>query len=256
MLFDTHAHLYDEKFQYDREEMIADVLKTVEHVVIPGEDRETGAQALALAEQYPAFYCAVGVHPHLAAAMTEEDFAQIKTWAQTEKKVVAIGEIGLDYYYDNSPRDIQQEVFRRFVKLGIELDLPIIIHDRDAHGDTLRILQEEAHPRLRGILHCYSGSYEMAAELLKLGFYISFSGTVVFPKSTKLKDVARRLPLDRLLIETDSPYLTPPPFRGRRNDPTRVYYVAEELARLHDMPVEEMIKITSRNAKAIYRIND
>lgn len=256
MLFDTHAHLYDEKFQYDRDEMIRNVLETVEHVVVPGEDAATSAQALELCAKYSALRCAVGVHPHLADQMTEDDFAQIRHWAETEEAVVAIGEIGLDYYYDNSPREIQREVFRRFVRLGKELDLPIVIHDREAHGDVLAILKEERDPKLRGILHCYSGSYEMAVELIALGFYISFAGPVVFPKSTKLKEVAARLPLERLLIETDSPYLTPPPFRGRRNDPSRVYYVAEELARLHDKPVEEVIALTTANAKTIYQMTN
>lgn len=254
MLFDTHAHLYDEKFQYDREEMLAQVFTTVEHVVVPGEDRETSLRALELAHQYPQIYCAVGYHPHLAAQMTEEDFAQIRQWAETEEKVVAIGEIGLDYYYDNSPRDIQKEVFRRHIELAKELDLPITIHDRDAHGDVMDILRELSDERLRGILHCYSGSYEMAKELIELGFYISFAGPVVFPKSTKLKEVAARLPLERILVETDSPYLTPPPYRGRRNDPSRVYYVAEEIARLHEKPLEEVIAITTANAKKIYQI--
>lgn len=254
MLFDTHAHLYDEKFQYDRDEMIAHIFETVEHVVVPAEDRDTAAKALALAKQYPRLRCAVGYHPQLAETMSEADFQQIAAWAKTEPEVVAIGEIGLDYYYETSPRDVQREVFRRQIQLAKELDLPIIIHDRDAHGDVMDILRAEKAPALRGILHCYSGSYEMAKELIDMGFYISFAGPVVFPKSTKLKEVAARLPMDRLLIETDSPYLTPPPYRGRRNDPSRVYYVAEEIARLHELPVEEVIAITNHNAKTIYQM--
>lgn len=254
MLFDTHAHLYDDKFQYDREEMLHQVFETVSYVVVPGEDRETSAKALELATKYPQIYAAVGYHPHLAETMTEADFAQIKAWALAEPKVVAIGEIGLDYYYDNSPRDVQKEVFRRHIQLAKEVDLPIVVHDRDAHGDILAILKEEQDEKLRGILHCYSGSYEMATVLIDMGFYISFAGPVVFPKSTKLKEVAAKLPLERILIETDSPYLTPPPYRGRRNDPSRVYYVAEEIARLHDVPVDEVIATTTRNAKHIYQI--
>ncbi len=254
MLFDTHAHLYDEKFQYDRDEMLAHIFETVEYVVVPGEDLETSAAALALAHAHPQLYCAVGYHPHLAKEMTDEAFAQLETWTATEKKVVAVGEIGLDYYYDNSPRDVQRDVFTRQIRLAKRRGLPVIIHNRDAHGDVMAILRAERDESLFGILHCYSGSYEMATELIGMGFYISFAGPVVFPKSTKLKEVAARLPLEKLLIETDSPYLTPPPYRGRRNDPSRVYYVAEELARLHDVAVEEVIRITNANAKAVYGI--
>lgn len=254
MLFDTHAHLYDEKFQYDRDEMLAHIFQTVEYVVVPGEDIATSAAALALAQAHPQLYCAVGFHPHLAKNMNEEAFAQLETWTATEEKVVAVGEIGLDYYYDNSPREVQREVFARQIRLAKTRRLPVIIHDREAHGDVMAILREERDPSLFGILHCYSGSYEMATELIDMGFYISFAGPVVFPKSTKLKDVAARLPLDKLLIETDSPYLTPPPYRGRRNDPSRVYYVAEELARLHEVPVDDVIRITNANAKAVYGI--
>jgi len=254
MLFDTHAHLYDEKFQYDRDEMLAHIFETVEYVVVPGEDLETSAAALALAHAHPQLYCAVGYHPHLAKDMTDEAFAQLETWTETEEKVVAVGEIGLDYYYDNSPRDVQREVFTRQIRLAKRCGLPVIIHDREAHGDVMAILRAERDESLFGILHCYSGSYEMATELIEMGFYISFAGPVVFPKSTKLKEVAARLPLEKLLIETDSPYLTPPPYRGRRNDPSRVYYVAEELARLHDVAVEEVIRITNANAKAVYGI--
>ncbi len=254
MLFDTHAHLYSKKYQYDREEMLAEVFKTVEYVVVPGEDRESSAEALALAERYPQIYCAVGYHPHLAKTMTDEDFEQIAKWAEEEEKVVGIGEIGLDYYRNLSPRDVQQEVFRRHLNLAKELNLPVLIHDREAHGDMMDILRAEQDGRLFGILHCYSGSYEMAKELLKLNFYISFAGPVAYPKSNKLKEVAARLPMDKILIETDSPFLTPPPYRGKRNDPAKVYYVAEEIARLREMPVEEVIRITNENGRKVYGI--
>lgn len=254
MLFDSHAHLYDEKFQYDRKEMLAHIFESVEYVVVPGEDLVTSAAALTLAQEYSQLYCAVGYHPHLAKELTEDAFIQLEKWIETEEKVVAVGEIGLDYYYDNSPRAIQRDVFIRQVRLAKKHHFPVIIHDREAHGDVMSVLRKEQDGSLYGILHCYSGSYEMARELIDMGFYISFAGPLAFPKSTKLKEVATRLPLDKLLIETDSPYLTPPPYRGRRNDPSRVYYVAEELARLHNVPVEDVIRITNTNAKTVYGI--
>ena len=164
------------------------------------------------------------------------------------------GEIGLDYHYFYSDKEMQQKWFHRQIELAGKLDLPIIIHDRDAHGDTLRILREHKRDSLRGILHCYSGSLEMAKEFIRLGFYISFAGPVVFPKSTKLKQVAKGIPLNRLLIETDSPYLAPPPHRGERNTPRNVIYVAEEIARLKDLSVEAVVFQTTTNACNIYKI--
>lgn len=166
----------------------------------------------------------------------------------------AVGEIGLDYYYLYTDKETQKYWFARQIELAKELDLPILIHDRDAHGDTLSILKAHQGGNLRGILHCFSGSQETAKELMKLGFYISFAGPVVFPKSLKLKEVAKEIPMDRLLIETDSPYLTPPPFRGKRNDPSNVRFVAEEIARLKGVSAEEIAEQTKRNAMEVYGI--
>ncbi len=255
-LFDTHAHVYDKAFDNDRDAMMKTVWDVCDYVVCPAEDLETSRKALAMAKEYPHMYAAAGIHPQLTAKATEEELAAIRELAKTEEKIVAIGEIGLDYYYLYSDIETQKEWFGRQIDLAAELDLPILIHDRDAHGDTLAILKEHQTDRLRGILHCYSGSLEMAKELIRMGFYISFAGPVVFPKSTKLKEVARELPLSRILVETDSPYLTPPPFRGRRNDPSKVQYVAEEIARLKDLPVETVVEATRRNALDIYQIKD
>lgn len=253
-LFDTHAHVTDERFQYDREDMLQQCFDAgVEYIVCPAVDRKTSEESIAISKKYPQIYAAVGVHPHEAKHVTEEDYAILKKMALEEDKVVAIGEIGLDYYYDFSDKEEQKKAFIRQLHLAREVDLPIIIHDRDAHGDTMELLRTEGKG-VRGIFHCYSGSYEMAKEAMKMGYYISFSGTVVFEKSTKLKEVARQIPLDKILIETDSPYLTPPPFRGRRNQPSYTQYVAEEIAKLKGIDAEEFAKITLNNAKKCFNI--
>lgn len=254
-LFDTHAHIYDKAFDNDRDSMLEDVFEQVGTIVCPSEDVATSRLSSALSQKYPQIYAAVGIHPQETAKAVPEDLEQLRQMAEANPKIVAVGEIGLDYYYLNSPKDIQKEWFGRQIELAEKLDLPIIIHDRDAHGDMLRVLQEHRNKKLRGILHCYSGSYETAETLIHMGFYISFAGPVVFPKSTALKEVARRLPLSRMLVETDSPYLTPPPFRGRRNDPSKVFYVAEEIARLKGISLDTVIETTEKNAKDIYRIS-
>ena len=254
--FDSHAHVYDKAFDNDRDAMMAEVWKVCDYVVCPAEDLASSRQAAAAAEQYPQLYAAAGIHPQLTAKATEEELEGIRQLALSHPKVVAIGEIGLDYYYLYSDIETQKAWFGRQIDLAAELDLPFIIHDRDAHGDTLQILKEHHTGKMRGIMHCYSSSWEMAQEFMKLGFYISFAGPVVFKNSTKLKEVAKEVPLDHLLIETDSPYLTPPPFRGRRNDPTKVQYVAAEIARLKGIPVEEVAEATMKNALAIYQIRD
>lgn len=255
-LFDTHAHLYDKAFDRDREEVISRILQTLDYVVIPSEDVATSQKAIALAESHDRLYAAVGIHPQVTKDATEEAMAELADLANHHPKVKAIGEIGLDYYYLYTDKETQKKWFARQIELAKELDLPILIHDRDAHGDTLDILKQHKGKNLRGILHCFSGSLETAKELMKLGFYISFAGPVVFPKSLKLKEVAKEIPLDRLLIETDSPYLTPPPNRGKRNDPSNMYYVAQELARLKDMPLGDLVTATTKNAKTIYQIEE
>lgn len=253
-LFDTHAHLYDKAFDRDRDEVIQRLRKTLDYVVIPSEDLATSRKSLALAEKYDFLYCAVGIHPQETGEASEGILKEIGDLAQSSPKVKAIGEIGLDYHYLYSDKETQKTWFGRQIELAKDLDLPFLIHDREAHGDTLSILKEHRGSAMRGILHCYSGSAEMAQEFMKLGFYISFAGPVVFPRSTRLKEAAASVPLDRLLIETDSPYLTPPPNRGKRNDPSNVIYVAEELARIKGIPVEELIEITKKNGMAIYGI--
>jgi len=253
-LFDTHAHLYDKAFDQDRDELIPKLLKNLDYIVIPSENLETSRKAVSLAEAYGPLYAAVGIHPQVTRDGSEEILREIGDIAESHPKVKAIGEIGLDYYYLYTDKETQKKWFARQIELARDLNLPFAIHDRDAHGDTLSILKEHKSSAMRGILHCFSGSLETAKELIKLGFYISFAGPVVFPRSIRLKEVASALPLDRILIETDSPYLTPPPNRGKRNDPSNVYYVAEELARLKGLPVEEIISCTRENAIHIYEI--
>ena len=253
-LFDTHAHINDNRFDNDRAEMLQACFDAgVEYIMIPGVDRRTVESGIALAETDNHLYAAVGTHPHEAKDFTDDDYEYFKELALYNDKVRAIGEIGLDYYYDFSDRPTQKKVFIRQLELAREVNLPIIIHDRDAHGDIMNILRNEGKDNW-GIFHCYSGSWEMAKEAIKMGFYISFAGPVVFPKSTNLKEVAKQVPLDRILIETDSPYLTPPPFRGRRNDPSKTQFVAEEIAALKGMDADEFAAIAYENGKRVFGI--
>lgn len=253
-LFDTHAHVSDNRFDNDRAEMLQACFEAgVEYILCPAVDRATSIQSMELMKAYEQIYAAVGIHPHEAKDAVEEDYELFYHWAKTEEKVVALGEMGLDYYYHFSDKDTQKAVFIRQLDLARELDMPIIIHDRDAHGDIMNILRKEGKG-VRGVFHCYSGSYEMAMEAIKMDYFISFAGPVVFPKSTNLKEVAKRIPLDHILIETDSPYLTPPPFRGRRNDPSKTQFIAEEIASLRGLTAEEFALIALDNGKRCFGI--
>lgn len=255
MLFDTHAHLNDEKFNEDREEVIARAQENgVSYICNIGYNRETIESSLELARRYDFIYTAIGWHPQDAITMTDEDLAWIEKLATEEKKVVAIGEIGLDYYWDTSPKDVQHEVFRKQIRLAKKLKLPIIIHDREAHQDIVNILKEEEAEEVGGIMHCFSGSPEMAEQCIKMNFYISLGGPVTFKNAKKPKEVVEVVPLDRLLIETDCPYLTPEPYRGKRNESGYVRYVAEKIAELKNISVVEMAQITTANAKKIFHI--
>lgn len=254
MLFDTHCHINDMAYDADQQAMLQRAFDTgLAYMMCPGTDIPTSASAVALTHQYRQVYAAVGIHPEEAASATPEGFDQIRKWVLNEPKVVAIGEVGLDYHWPEPSHEIQQEVFIEQVKMAVELDVPIDIHDREAHGDTLDILRKYGKG-IRGVFHCYSGSLEMAEQLLKMGFYIGFTGTMVFPKSKKLKNIVSTLPLDRILIETDCPYLTPPPYRGKRNEPAYVQYVAAEIARLRGLDVADVQRQTLENGKRIFGI--
>lgn len=254
MLIDTHTHLTDEAFDEDREEVIQRAIDAGVSVMINvGYSRETIPPTLTLAEQYDSIYAAVGWHPQQAKEMTEEDLAWLEELAH-HPKVVALGEMGLDYYWDTSPKEVQMRVFREQIALAKRVNKPIIIHNRDAHQDVVTILREEKAQEVGGVMHCFSGSAEIAQACLELGFYISFGGPLTFKNAKKPKEVAKTIPLDRLLIETDSPYLTPHPYRGKRNESSYVRYVAESLAELRGLSYEEICHITTENAKRLFRL--
>jgi len=253
-LFDTHAHLIDERFDADREALISALpLQGVKYMVECAASEEDSVRAVALAQEHHMVYAAVGVHPHEASEWTERTAEVLRSLAK-QPKVVAIGEAGLDYHYDNSPRDIQKVVFEKQVQLALEVDMPFIVHTREATQDTLEILKK--YPALRALLHCFSGSVETMEILLKMGHYIALGGSVTFKNAQKTVEVAKRVPLDRLVIETDSPYLAPVPHRGERNNPGYVRHVAEKIAEVRGMDVEEVARITTENAKKFFGIAD
>ncbi|KUF23871.1 TatD family hydrolase [Bacillus safensis] len=255
MLFDTHAHLNAEQYKEDLEQVIERAKsEKVEKIVVVGFDRPTITRAMELIEEYDFIYAAIGWHPVDAIDMTDEDLAWIKDLSQHEK-VVAIGEMGLDYYWDKSPKDVQKEVFRRQIALAKEVNLPIVIHNRDATEDVVTILKEEGAAEVGGIMHCFTGSLETAKACMDMNFYISFGGPVTFKNAKKPKEVVKEIPSDRLLIETDCPYLTPVPFRGKRNEPSYVKYIAEQIAELREISFEELAELTTKNAKKVFRIN-
>ncbi|WP_407968956.1 TatD family hydrolase [Bacillus altitudinis] len=255
MLFDTHAHLNAEQYNEDLEQVIERAKsEKVEKIVVVGFDRPTITRAMELIEAYDFMYAAIGWHPVDAIDMTDEDLGWIKELSQHEK-VVAIGEMGLDYYWDKSPKDVQKEVFRRQIALAKEVNLPIIIHNRDATEDVVTILKEEGAAEVGGIMHCFTGSLEIAKACMEMNFYISFGGPVTFKNAKKPKEVVKDIPSDRLLIETDCPYLTPAPFRGKRNEPSYVKYIAEQIAELREISFEELAALTTENAKKVFRIN-
>ena len=254
MLFDTHAHLDDERYDDDRDEVIIRAEeKGIKFILNVGFDMASSKRALSLANRYDFIYAAVGIHPHDASEAKETTLSQLKELAQQDK-VVALGEMGLDYYRNLSPKDIQQQAFRDQIRLAKELQKPIIVHDREAHGDILQILKEEGAQEVGGILHCFSGSWEMAKECMALNFYISIAGPVTFNNAKKLQGVAEKMPLDKLLIETDAPYLTPEPFRGKRNESAHVYYVAEKIAELKGINIKELGQATTANARKLFGI--
>lgn len=255
MLFDSHAHLDDKRFNNDRARVIERAKENnIGLIVNPGSSFETSNEAIKLSQQYDMIYAAVGVHPHNAKSMDDQMLKLIENMAKKDK-VVAIGEIGLDFHYDNSPRDIQKKWFRAQVKLAKKLGLPIIIHDRDAHMDVMEILKDEDAFENGVLLHCFSGSAELARQYVELGAYISLAGPVTFKNARKPKEVAKEVPLDRLMIETDAPYLTPEPHRGKRNESSYVQYVCQEIADLKDLSFETVAKATKENAKRYFGIS-
>lgn len=254
MLIDTHAHLNSEKFLDAIDETVARAHQAgIERIVVVGFDRETNRDAIKLADQYENIFAVVGWHPVDAIDFTEEDLQEIERLAGHEK-VVAIGEMGLDYYWDKSPKEIQDEVFRKQIRLAKQLELPIVVHNRDATEDLMRILDEEGASEVGGIMHCFSGSVETAMKCIDMNFYISFAGPVTFKNAKQPKEVALNVPLDRILIETDCPYLAPHPHRGKQNEPAYVSLVAEEIATIKGLTYEEVAEATTDNAKRLLRM--
>ena len=253
MLFDTHAHYDDEAFDADRDALLTALPDCgVGLVIDPGCDLTSSRRAVELAAAYPHVYAAVGIHPENCGGCTDDDLAALRPLAQ-QPKVVAIGEIGLDYYYDLSPREIQKTVFERQLDLAYELKKPVILHIRDAHGDTIEILRAHRDRLPHCVVHCCSASWESAKIYLSLDCMISFAGPVTFKKSVNLQEVAKNVPLDRLMIETDSPYLAPVPYRGKTNEPAFVAKTAEKIAAIKGLTIEETARITTDNFFKLYR---
>lgn len=253
MLFDTHAHLDDHAFDPDRDALLAALPgQGIGLLMNPGCSLATSRAACALAREHSWIYAAVGSHPDAAAEVTPEVLEEYRRLIRKNPKVKAIGEIGLDYHYEDVPRNIQQEAFLAQMELAREAKLPVIVHERDAHADGMTVVRH--FPEVTGVFHCYSGSLEMARELVERGWYIGFTGVLTFKNARRALEVAAGLPLDRIVLETDCPYMSPEPFRGKRNDPGRLYRMAEALSALRGLPVEEIETITMENGKRLYRL--
>lgn len=253
-LFDTHSHPTDGRFDDDREEMLARMRETGMLSVCVGADMASSAAAVEMAHREAMYYASVGVHPHDAKDFTEADVPVLTHWLTQEEKVVALGEIGLDYYYDLSPRAVQKDVFARQLDLAYELDKPVILHIRDAHGDVIDILRAHKDRLPPCVVHCCSASWESAKVYMGMGCMISFAGPVTLKRSVHLHEVAMNMPLDRMMIETDSPYLAPEPIRGRRNEPANVAHICRFITQLRGMDAQTLCDITRENGKRFYRI--
>lgn len=253
MLFDTHAHMDDRAFSEDRQTLLRELPQNgIGLLMNPGCSLASSRNAAALAREYDYIYAAVGSHPDAADEVNEETIDVYRALCNENPKVKAIGEIGLDYHYEDIPRDIQQKAFRMQMALAQELKLPVIVHEREAHEDGMRIVEE--FPDVCGVFHCYSGSLEMAKWLIKRGWYIGFTGVLTFKNARKALEVAENIPLDRIVLETDCPYMAPEPYRGRRNDPGKLYRMAEKLAEIRGLTIEEIHTITMENGKNLYHI--
>ena len=253
MLFDTHAHMNDPAFDEDREAILLGLKdKGVALMMNVGCCLESSKDCVAMANKYPFVYASVGTHPDSADEVDETVLEEYRILCKQNDKVVAIGEIGLDYYYETIPREIQQRAFRLQLELARELDMPVIVHERNAHDDGMRIVKE--FKGVSGVFHCYSGSAEMARQLVDMGWYIGFTGVLTFKNARKAVETAASIPLERIVLETDCPFMAPDPFRGKRNDPGYLYRMAEKLAEIRGIRVEEVHRVTTKNGKRLYRI--
>ena len=253
MLFDTHAHLNDSAFDADREALCSSFSQNgVGYVMNVGCDAASSKEVVAMAQAYPWMYASVGSHPDAADEVNDAVLAEYTALCKLRNKVRAIGEIGLDYHYEDIPRQVQQRAFRAQMALASELDMPVIVHERDAHGDGMDIVKE--FPTVKGVFHCYSGSAEMAQELVRLGWYIGFTGVLTFKNARKAVETAAAIPLDRIVLETDCPYMAPEPHRGKRNHPGYLPYIAQKLAQIRGISLEEVTAATTENAFRLYRL--
>ncbi|WP_069999582.1 TatD family hydrolase [Cellulosilyticum sp. I15G10I2] len=252
MYFDSHAHYDDESFDEDREVILNSMpLNEVDFIVNAAADMASCYKGIALADKYSFVYCSIGVHPHEVKDLQEHAVEELRSLA-SRKKVVAIGEIGLDYYYDFSPRDVQKRWFIKQLELAQEVELPVIIHSRDASGETFDIIKQSGLKE--GVIHCFSGSVELAKEYVKRGFYIGIGGALTFKNAKKTVEVVKEIPIESILIETDAPYLTPVPFRGKRNDSSYLKYVVEKISEIKELDVHAVSEITCQNARKLFRI--
>ncbi|MEA1936412.1 MAG: TatD family hydrolase [Thermodesulfobacteriota bacterium] len=253
MFIDSHAHLEMKAFDRDRDKVIARAKEAgVDYIVTVGTTLSDCKKAISIANRYESVYAVIGIHPHEVKNIDDSTYESLKEISRADK-VVAYGEIGLDFFRNLSPRDVQIKRFGEQLELAGEIGLPVVIHDREAHRETLNILKEWKGNR-RGIIHCFSGDYEMAKKCLDMGFYISIPGTITFKKSEKLREIVGKIPIENLLVETDSPYLTPHPKRGKRNEPANVIFTARKVAEIKGLPLEEVGKITSKNTKDVFGI--
>ncbi|MEK9200285.1 TatD family hydrolase [Ureibacillus sp. 179-F W5.1 NHS] len=256
MFIDTHVHLNADQYEEDLQQVIERAIEAkVEKMVVVGFDRKTIEKAMKLADEYEFIYAVIGWHPVDAIDCTPEDLEWIEQLA-AHPKVVGIGETGLDYYWDKSPKDVQQELFRKQIHLAQKLKLPIVIHNREATGDVVKILREENAASVGGVMHCFSGSVETAHECIAMNFMISLGGPVTFKNARQPKEVAKEIPLEHLMIETDAPYLAPHPYRGKRNEPSYVPLVAEEIARQKELTVDEVARVTTSNAIKFFKLDE
>lgn len=252
MIFESHAHYDDEAFDEDREALLGSMRENgIEYIINVGASIETTRNTVALTEQYPFIYGAAGVHPDDTKELNEENFAWLKKQCAKEK-IVAVGEIGLDYYWDSTPRDIQKKWFIRQMELAKEMNLPVIIHSRESAQDTMELIKEHHAHTTGGVIHCFSYAKEMAEEYVKLGYMIGIGGVVTFKNARKLKETAEAVPLTSILLETDSPYLSPVPNRGKRNSSLNIPHIAEEIARIKGISYEEVVEVTTQNAKKLF----
>lgn len=255
MLIDTHCHLDFSEFDVDREAVLVRAKEAgVEYIINVGSSLQNSRAAVSLANKYPSIFASVGIHPHDASDFDPASFDQIKELAKNNKRVIAIGEVGLDFYRNLSPKDIQEESFRQFIRLSKELNLPLIIHSRQAQQETLAILKEERYSALRGVVHCFSGDKDFLSECLSLGLYISFTCNVTYKKADSLREVLKLVPQDRLLLETDAPYLSPEGFRGKRNEPCQVKLLAEYIAQLKQVSFKDISEITTENTRNLFGV--